>query len=88
MNKALCVSNLAHGSMGLSERVARSAKTLHRDCHNVTVSIPQKMTAGKQTQTPTHSLQGHAYHTLASSFEELKLIVSDNRVKSAMNLPA
>ena len=34
------------------------------------------------------SLQDHAYHTLASSFEELKLIVSDNRVKSAMNLPA
>jgi len=28
-----------------------------------------------------HSLQGPAYHTLASSFEQLKLIVSDNRVK-------
>ena len=35
-----------------------------------------------------HSLQGPAYHTLASGFEELKLIVYDNRVKSAMNLPA
>ena len=28
-------------------------KTLHRGCHNVTVAIPQKMTAGKQAQTPT-----------------------------------
>lgn len=61
-------------------------KTLHRGCHSVTASIPQKVTAGKQAQTPTDSLQGRAY-TLAT-FKELKLIVSGNRDKSARNLPA
>ena len=63
-------------------------KTLHRGCHSVTVSIPQKMTAGNKLKHQPDSLQDHAYHTLASTFKELKLIVSDNRVKSARNLPA
>ena len=42
------------------------------------------MTAGKQAQTPTGQSPSHAYHTLASSFKELKLIVSDKRDKSTM----
>ena len=74
--------------MGLSERVARSAENPTQRLSQSQSSFQRKMTAGKQAQTPTGQSPSHAYHTLASGFKELKLIVSDNRDKSTMKLPA
>jgi len=88
VNRPLCVSNLAHDSMGLSERVASSTENATQRVSQCYSRHSTENDSRKTSSNTNSSLQGHAYHTLASSFEELKLIVYDNRVKSAMNLPA
>ena len=63
-------------------------KTLHRGYHSHSLHSKEKWQQENKLKHQQDSLQGHVYNTLASSFQELKLIVSDNRDKSTVKLPA
>ena len=57
--------------------------TLHGACNNsITVSIPQRKDSRKTNSNTNKTIfPGHEYQTLAFTFKDIKLIVSDKRQK-------